>query len=84
MYSSLEIRSPFLSRKLYECSLNMSLETKKKICKKKLFHRKLYEELTGKKYNPKEKKGFSFKTKDIEIISKDTFMFIIKCELLNI
>ena len=78
MYSSLEIRSPFLSRKLYECNLNMSLKTKKIISKNKLFHRKFYQELTGKKYHSKEKKGFSFKNTDIGIIFPNIFKKSIK------
>ena len=78
MHSSIEIRSPFLSRKLYKCSSNMSLETKKIICKNKLFHRKFYEELTGKKYYLKEKKGFSFKVEDTESAFPNIFYRSIK------
>ena len=58
MFSSLEIRAPFLSKKMSTCSSNMNYQTKYLISKNKLFHRKLYKELSGQEYKINSKKRF--------------------------
>ena len=65
MFSSLEIRSPFLSKGMSNCSRNMNIKTKFNISKNKLFHRNFFEELSGKKYEINSKRGFSASTDTI-------------------
>ena len=46
------------------CSTDMNYKTKYLISKNKLFHRKLYKELSGEEYKINSKKGFSL-NKDV-------------------
>ena len=72
MFSSIEIRSPFLSKEMSICSKNIDFKTKYNISKNKLFHRKFYQEITGKEYKINSKRGFSANTNSIkEVLSND-------------
>ena len=73
MYTGLEIRAPFLSKKMGICARELSKKNKYLISKEKMFHRKLYKELCGKDYLIKEKKGFSFDKSILEKILKANF-----------
>ncbi len=73
MFSSLEIRAPFLSKKMSTCSDEMNFETKSLISKNKLFHRKLYKELSGQEYEIKSKRGFSLNKSDIKKVLSTEF-----------
>ena len=73
MHFGLEVRSPFLQPKMESCAKKISIKNKYLICKQKMFHRKMYRELSGNDYYLKKKKGFSFDRSFLEQEFKEKF-----------
>ena len=73
MHFGLEVRSPFLQPKMESCAKKISIKNKYLICKQKMFHRKMYRELSGSDYYLKKKKGFSFDRSFLEQEFKEKF-----------
>ncbi len=82
MFNSVESRSPFLSKKIINFSLDQNINRLYKLFKKKFFIRKIFSEDVPKKILNRKKHGFAF-PKEILLSDKDLIEKLLDYNLLT-